>query len=691
MTRVRRLLQLLYSYSGVVFVSDFLVGFVILFCSLVNPNLGLSGLTCVISAYLFAVLVGFKDEFLRLDYYIYNPLLVGLSVGYVFKIDVTTVVFVIILGILTFLITFSLSSVFYNFFGLPVLSVPFVLGSFIGALSSYRYSNLFFSSLYVKKILFSYKLPLVVEGFFKSLGAIFFMPYVWAGVIIFLVLTYSSRILAFLALTGYIIGALASSFFTGSFYNSFSDVNAFNYILISMALGGVFLIPSPKSYLFSLLSCLIATPVIAASKVFWETYALPVFALPFNLVTLIFLYTLYLSRFPLITRFYRKTPERTLDYFLFYTRRFPYENRYLGLPFNGKWKVWQGFGGDLTHKGAWMYALDFVMVDDQGETFTGSGLSLEDYYSYKKPVISPINGRVVEIVDGIPDNNIGEVNTEDNWGNYIIMEAKEGFYVMLAHFSPKTFEVEKGQWVTKGAILGLCGNSGYSPEPHIHMHVQLSPDIGKPTVPFVVESYIKNNHFVDIGIPIEGELLESFYVDRAFKRKLSFMVDQKFKYEIVKDSHEKFYLTVEVGMDPDGSFYFTDGKSKLYFWQQHGAFYFYSFEGKDSSLLKLFFLSSSKIPLGLKKDLKWSDVLPVEIVASNFERYFYLPLASFYHSLVKTECEFFALGASEFIGRVTFRKREFKIRVCLSPIIGFDLLEIRDKNGGIKWLLKRIE
>lgn len=688
---VKSLLQLLYSYAGVVFLSNPLVGFAIFVCSMLNPNLGLAGLICVISAYWFSVFVGFKDEFLRLDYYIYNPLLVGLSVGYVFKMDVLTAVFVVILGILTFLITLSLSSVFYNFLGLPVLSVPFVLGSFIGALSSYKYSNLFLSSLYVKKLALSYKLPLVVEGFLRSLGAIFFMPYIWAGIVIFCVILFSSRILAFLAVTGYLVGTLTAYFFTGSFYNIFSDVNNFNYILISMALGGVFLIPSPRSYVFSALGCFIATPVIAASKVFWETYAMPVFALPFNLVTLIFLYTLYLSRFPLITRFYRKNPERTLDYFLFYSRRFPYENRCLFLPFNGRWMLWQGFEGSYTHRGSWKYALDFVAVDEEGRTFSGSGSSLEDYYSYRKPVFSPVNGRIVDLVDGVPDNHVGEVNTEDNWGNYVVIEAKEGFYVVLAHFSPETFKVDKGQWIAKGALLGLCGNSGYSPEPHIHMHVQLSPEIGKPTVPFVVESYVENEDFVDVGVPVEKSVVEPFHVDKAFKRKLSFMVEQRFRYRVYRDAKALKELSVKVDMDPDGSFYFTDGESKLYFYQHHGAFYFYSFEGRDGSLLKLLFMAFSKVPLGLREGLKWRDVLPVELVADRFKRFFYLFAASFRHDLAKVTSEFCALGASSFEAEVSFKNGKFGIRAHLSPVVGFDLLEIHDKNKNVKWLLERIE
>lgn len=47
---------------------------------------------------------------------------------------------------------------------------------------------------------------------------------------------------------------------------------------------------------------------------------------------------------------------------------------------------------------------------------------------------------------------------------------------MLAHSQHGTVEVEKGQEVSAGEVLGLAGNSGNSSEPHIHFHVADSPN-----------------------------------------------------------------------------------------------------------------------------------------------------------------------------------------------------------------------
>ena len=39
------------------------------------------------------------------------------------------------------------------------------------------------------------------------------------------------------------------------------------------------------------------------------------------------------------------------------------------LPFIGKWMVSQGYNGNITHKGDWSKALDFIIVDNELKTY----------------------------------------------------------------------------------------------------------------------------------------------------------------------------------------------------------------------------------------------------------------------------------------------------------------------------------
>jgi len=45
-------------------------------------------------------------------------------------------------------------------------------------------------------------------------------------------------------------------------------------------------------------------------------------------------------------------------------------------------------------------------------------------------------------------------------------------FILFAHFKNHTIAVKEGQKVKKGQLLGLCGNTGNSSEPHLHFHIE---------------------------------------------------------------------------------------------------------------------------------------------------------------------------------------------------------------------------
>ena len=630
---------ILKAYSGIFFLPSVRGGLIVFLLTLINLNVGLSGLIAIVSSYLFARFLGFSKSFLSLDYYIYNPLLVGLGIGFLFKLSTLTVLLIVVASVLTFLLTLTLSNILGYYLRLPVLSLPFVVVSVIVYLASYKYSNLFVYYLYPHNGALLNLFPQWLKGFFVSLGEVLFYPSSLIGLLIFLFLLRFSPILAFLSAAGYFVGALLSGILNGNLYAAFGDIAGFNYILTAASLGAVFLIPHPRSYLIALLAVAVSVPIVDASEVFFQTYGIPIFALPFNGVVLITLYALGVLGYRYLTVRYMGTPEKTLDYFITYRQRFPLSGRELGLPFSGRWTVWQGFDDEWTHKGPWKYALDFVITDEQGKTYRGSGLNLTDYYAYRKPVLSPVAGTVVEVIDGFPDNPPGEADKENNWGNYVLIYDWRGFYVLLCHFSPNTIKVKKGDKVERGTLLGLCGNSGYSPQPHIHMHVQLHPQVGSPTVPFVIESYLNSEgRFFDYLVPQKGEVVEAFYPDRVLQKKFNLLIGEEYKFQIEteKGRAEK---TIKVDMAPDGSFFLTDGEGKLYFGQKGGVFYVYSLQG-NSEILKVFFAALSKIPLNLQSVKSWKDFPPMDLISSRYLKQVWLFLASFNHNLAKVETNF---------------------------------------------------
>lgn len=53
-------------------------------------------------------------------------------------------------------------------------------------------------------------------------------------------------------------------------------------------------------------------------------------------------------------------------------------------------------------------------------------------------------------------------------GNHVVIRSDEGIYAVVAHLKQGSLTVSVGQRVGAGALVGSCGNSGNSSEPHVH-------------------------------------------------------------------------------------------------------------------------------------------------------------------------------------------------------------------------------
>ena len=145
------------------------------------------------------------------------------------------------------------------------------------------------------------------------------------------------------------------------------------------------------------------------------------------------------------------------------------------LPFSGTWMVGNG-GRDHTknsHRKAGgsgpknqMFAYDFAKNHKE------KGKSLEDYEAFGEEVISPADGKITQVIDGCIDVAIGESDRFVSTGNAVIIDHKSGEFSVLAHFQHNSIKVKPNQEVKQGDVLGLCGNTGNTSEPHIHYHLQ---------------------------------------------------------------------------------------------------------------------------------------------------------------------------------------------------------------------------
>ena len=151
----------------------------------------------------------------------------------------------------------------------------------------------------------------------------------------------------------------------------------------------------------------------------------------------------------------------------------------LSLPFKGRWLVFWGgdtielnYHHDVPNQ---RFAFDLLGVGDDGKTRRGDGARNEDYYAFGREVLAPADGMVVEVIEGVRDNIPGTMNPFSAVGNCVIIQHRADEVSVLAHFKQGSIVVKAGDKVKGGQLLGQCGNSGNSSEPHVHYHLQNSP------------------------------------------------------------------------------------------------------------------------------------------------------------------------------------------------------------------------
>ena len=183
----------------------------------------------------------------------------------------------------------------------------------------------------------------------------------------------------------------------------------------------------------------------------------------------------------------------------------------LSLPFDGaRYVVWGGRSPRRNYHvraADQRFAYDFLELE-KGASHRGEGTENRDYYCFGTPVRAPAPGRVVRAADSVADNTPGEMNREQIFGNHVVIDHGNGEYSVLAHLRRGSVTVETGDRVERGRVLGECGNSGHSSEPHLHYHLQDSPVPGRGTgLPAVFHTYRADGERVDEGEPVRGQVV----------------------------------------------------------------------------------------------------------------------------------------------------------------------------------------
>ncbi|MCZ4223711.1 urea transporter [Pedobacter rhodius] len=603
------------SYAILFFSQNKILGTLLFVVSMFNLNAGISGLACLICALLLVNSSGFNKENIKSGLYSFNPLLLGIGFGTFYNFNYAFWFWLAAACLLCVVLSVSLTALLGKY-ALPTLSIPFVITFWIVLIAANGYagmgliqksSSLVFElatnvpSRFTSICNFFDKLnmPAYLALFFRSVSAVLFQNSIFAGILISLGFFIHSRIGFSLLIIGFVAACIINHL-TGTYPDGISYYHlGANFMMVSCAIGGFFLIPSWRSYLWAIATIPLIFLVLNGISRLLGIHSLPVFSMPFCLVTVGLLYFFMLRKTTgklKLTALQNYSPETNLYQFLNGEERLKgFRYLALNLPFMGSWSVSQAYNGDITHKGEWSEALDFVLKDIDNKTYEWPGIKPEDYYCYNKPVLAAAAGYVCEVIDHVDDNVIGQVNLAQNWGNTVVIKHTDNLFTKVSHLKKNSVKVKVGDYVKQGDVIALCGNSGRSPEPHLHFQVQKTPFIGSKTFAYPFAYFVneQTNELKSFEIPKQNEVVKSPEINPYLKHAFNFQPGY-----ITRVSNEiKQSETWEVFTDDFNYTYFFchENGAIAYFVNNENVFYFTRFYGNRKSLLFIFYQSAYKI------------------------------------------------------------------------------------------------
>ena len=641
---------ILNSYSQLFFSQNKWFAILLAASTFINWKIGAAGLICLLSSIIIAVSLGHNKHYIEDGTYTFNSLMSGMALAIYFQPTLSFLFLLIICGGLSLFISLWLIN-WTSRRALPLLSWTFILVTWIAVLGASNFTAFKYISNDITQLSNSplsgiigeidgwlNQLPMfdLLKIYLRSLGAIMFQYNTLAGILIFIGLLIYSRIATLLSILGFFIGFLFYNQFEGDFTQLIFSYIGFNFILTSIALGGFFVVPSWKSFLLVTLTIPIMALLISALSQFFTPFGLPLFSLPFCILVTLTLITLSLRVDPkklFVVTNQQFSPEENHYKTILQNERFGNQSTFhLALPIMGEWHISQGYNGGITHLDEWQHALDFDIVNDDNSTYQNDGINLKDFNCYELPIIAPSPGYIVKVLDNIEENAVGDVNLNQNWGNTVIIKHAEGLYTKLSHLKINTIKVKEGDYVSKGDLIAKLGNSGRSPEPHLHFQLQTTPFIGSKTLPYPIAYYLKKDKkdysLQQFNTPKQGDKIKNLTPISLLVKAFNFIPGQSFVWE---SNDKKYHWDVYTNALNQSYLYCKKTKSAAYFSNNGNVFYFNDFIGDKTSSLFYFYLGLQKTLLSYYKNIVLDDNIHIKYLTSPIVKAVHDIIAPFTH------------------------------------------------------------
>lgn len=169
--------------------------------------------------------------------------------------------------------------------------------------------------------------------------------------------------------------------------------------------------------------------------------------------------------------------------------------RPIELPVLGRWIVLNSPASTVPSHGSngygQTYGFDLVFDPPGGGRPSSRGLGFDPpgrFPAFGQPVLAPVGGVVVDTRSYLRDHRCRArwpafavlylegfvrelLGVRFVVGNHVTIDTGDGAYALCGHLQRGSVAVRPGQLVRAGDVIGRCGNSGNSSEPHVHVQV----------------------------------------------------------------------------------------------------------------------------------------------------------------------------------------------------------------------------
>ena len=600
------------AYAAIFFSNSERLGWWCIAVTMLAPDMGLSGLGGVIIACVLGWWLGFDRDQLRSGHLLFNSMLTCNTVawlhhGYGFTHGMFAALWLgSAFGAL--LLSVGMGAFFSRVLGLGAHSMPAVVVSYVLYFLGWALFGPFQLVGTARGELMDLAMaPPMLRAVCQGFGAMLFLPVALPGLLILLGVAVQSRLTLIAALAGFGSGFAAMRMLGFALEPMSLLWCGFNFLLCGTALSIGYYTPSRASLTLGAAAAFLCAPVAIAVATALRYFELPASALPANLVILAMVFALKQRReagLLLPNLHAARGPEVSARLRLLGSVRFPFlHTPALALPCDGPRLITQGFDGRLTHRGLWRHALD-LEARKEGRAWSGDGAQLTDFATFDTPVLAPCSGLVVRVVSQVPDNAPGGNNPDTNWGNFVLLHADNGIFVLLAHLKQESVTVAEGRRVVRGELLGRCGNTGRSPVPHLHLHAQDSAVIGAATRPFCLAHYLSRAEgaggwsFHTAGVPADGETVAPCSFDETRFATLAGWLPGEYRWRVTSEERGSWEETLVMDFDETGCFRVRSRRHAAGFraFLRDGVFFCIEFDGTGQSVAALLALGLGRVP-----------------------------------------------------------------------------------------------